>query len=214
MPEVQEHGFIWQNDMSTNVYGANEEELKEIGYTAKMDLPAELNKKDNCDLSFKVSNSENTVCMGDCIRLYDALKCGKPLHMNVLNYEQVGDVKRMKSVVEIDITGADKECFGSVTRDELLELDKLVKSVPQKRKPTPEEHIAMYNLQKSLKIKTGAIYLNIKCNSTQSRLQCSFNKFKKFMDNYPERIIARNKDNEFRGGKVLSEIVSGLRKFK
>jgi hypothetical protein len=71
----------------------------------------------------------------------------------------------------------------------------------------------MYDIKKKLQQLSGAIRLDIKCNSQQSRLQCSFNKFQSFIQNNP-RIVASTNTNEFRGGSITKEIQSSCRKFK
>jgi hypothetical protein len=215
MPAVQQHGFVWQDDLSRNVYGATATELASIGYTAEMDLPASFNKKGNTNVSFKVSNTPNTVCMGDALRNFSSVEPGKVLHLNVLQYEQTGTVKKMKSIVEVNITDLRAALFGQLTKEDIVSLDSLVKSVPKGRKPTPEEHKKMYDLQKELQTKSAAIYLNIKVDSkSQRRLQCSFNHFQAFLEAHPDRVIAKSTTDEFRGGKVLMEIASAPRSFK
>ena len=58
-----------------------------------------------------------------------------------------------------------------------------------------------------------AIHLDIKCNSQQSRLQCSFNHFQEFLAKNPDRIIAQSSSGSFRGGSITEEIASGRRTF-
>ena len=216
MPEVQKHGFSWERNLIKEVYGASEEELKSIKYTNKMDLPAALNRLDHVNLSIKTSCAPNTVCMADCLRIFDSVSKEEPIHMAVLHYQQNDETKTKKltSIVEVNLTNSREALFGSLTRDDIVRLDKLVKSVPQKRKPTPEEHATLYALQKELQAKSGAIYLNIKCNSQQSRLQCSFNKFQEFLTSHKDRVIAESKTSEFRGKTILQEVVSARRQFK
>ena len=214
MPEVQKHGFSWEKDLIHNVYGATEEELKAIHYTDKMDLPSHLNKKEAVDVSLKTTCSANTICMADCLRVYDSVSSGKPLHMTSILYKQNDEIKSLVSVTEVDLTGSVALLFGSLTRSDIESLDRIVKQVPQKRSPTNEEHERMFALQKELQAKSGAIYLNIKCNSQQSRLQCSFNSFQKFLKDYPERVVAHSTTDEFRGGKILTEIKSPRRSFR
>lgn len=217
MSEVQRHGFVWQDDILKNVYGATAEELKLINYGSESDLPGDLNRKNKgVDLSVKVSSSPNSVCMADCIRIYDSISSGKKLHMVVINYQQ-DDVKKIKKIVkitEVNLTNSVKELFGSVTREQLVDLDKAVKAVPQKRKPTSEERERMYTIKKNIESLSGAIRFNIKCNSTQSRLQCSFNKFSDFLKDNPGRIIAQSDNGNFREGTVIEEINSTRRVFK
>lgn len=216
MPEVQAHGFTWESELRTKVYGASEEELAKHTYTAKVDLPATLNRLDHCDLSIKTTCTPNTVCMADCLRTFDAVSSDTPFHMVCITYKQCDTTKSkvLKHIVEVDLTNSRPQLFGSLTRADIEELDTLVKSVPQKRKPTPEEHARMYTLQKNLQARSGAIYLNIKCNSTQSRLQCSFNAFQTFIRENPTRVIAESDTHMFRGGAITPELASARRVFK
>ena len=131
--------------------------------------------------------------------------------MTVVHFKQVGEEKHLESIVQVDLTGSKDILFGTLSREQVAELDTLVKKVPQKRSPSAEEHSAMYTLRDTLKC--PAILLNIKCNSQQSRLQCSFNGFQKFLSENPDRIIAKSQGNIFRGKAIISEIKSGRRVF-
>lgn len=210
MSEVQAHGFSWEKEL-LSIYGATPEEIKEIKYTSKMDLPAALNRINGCDLSIKTTGS-NSVCMADCLRVFDMVS-GPKLHMVVVQYKQIKEIKRVTNIVEVDLTNSRELLFGTITREQIESLDALVKAIPQKRKPTPEEHKHMYSIKKELQKLSGAIRFDIKCNSQQSRLQCSFNKFQLFIKNNP-RIIASSNTNEFHGGSITKEIQSLCRKFK
>jgi len=214
--EVQGHGFSWEKDLLHNVYGVTNEEINAVKYTNKMDLPSALNRLDGCDVSIKTSCSANAVCMADCLRIFDSVTSGEALHMVVVHYKQDDgkNVKGLVSITEVDLTSSGAEMFGTITRPQLEELASAVKSVPQKRKPTAEEYMRIYSLRDILQEKSGALHLDIKCNSTQSRLQCSFNHFQAFLEKYPARIIAHSNTNEFRGGKIAAEIVSSRRTFK
>ena len=214
--ESQKHGLTWEDDFIRNVFHVSDDARKQVKYTAKMDLPSALNKLDGCDVSIKTTGSPNTVCMADCLRVYDSICSNKPLHLLVVIYKQddVNKRKKLMEIIQVDITGLKYILFGGITREEIEELDKAVKRVPQNRKPTPEEHKAMFDIQKILQEKSGEIYFNIKCDSKQSRLQCSFNKFQEFIERNPDKIIARSNTNEFRGGVVSMELESGRRKLK
>jgi hypothetical protein len=213
--EVQAHGFSWEKEIICNVYRAKNEELKEIKYNSKMDLPAKLNRLDECDISVKTSCSQNAVCMADCLRVFDAVSSGKPIHMVVVHYVQDdASIKKITTITEVDLTNSRDLLFGSLTRSQIEELDKVVKSVPQKRKPTEEEYNKMYSLRDDLQKSSGAIHLDIKCNSTQSRLQCSLNRFQQFVEKNSEKIVAKSNTNEFRGGTISSQIISSRRVFK
>ena len=214
--ETQAHGFSWEKELISKVYGATQEELKSIKYTSKIDLPAELNKLDKCDLSIKTSCNLNTVCMADCLRIYDELSSGKPFHLVTVFYKQNDELmtKNIIKICEVNLTGSAALLFGGITRKEIEGLAATVKAVPQKRKPTEEEYTAMYALRDALQPRMGALHLDIKCNSQQSRLQCSFNGFQKFMEDNPNSVVATSNCGEFRGGKIKESVVSSRRKFK
>lgn len=215
MGEVQKHGFLWERDIIRNIYGATEEELSRIKYTSKMDLPGEYNRIDGVALSIKTTSSANTVCMADCIRIYDAVNSDTPFHMTVVQYKQNTEktIKKLDKILEVNLTNSCNLLFGSVTREDILELCNAIKTIPQKRSPTQQERAAIYAIRNRIASQCGAIHLDIKCNSTQSRLQCSFNKFQKFIECNPDRVIAQSDNGEFRGGKVIEDILSGPRTF-
>ncbi len=213
--EVQSHGFSWEKELLTRVYGATLDELAQIPYTSKVDLPASLNRLDGCDLSIKTTGNPRSVCMADCLRVYDAVSSGEPFHLVVILYQQDDELnaKRILSVTEIDLTDSVEELFGSLTRSQLEELDRAVKSVPQKRKPTDDEYKMMYSLRNELQALSGVLHLDIKCNSTQSRLQCSFSRFPLFLSTYPSRMIAQSHSASFRGGELTEVLASSRRVF-
>jgi hypothetical protein len=215
MTEVQAHGFSWEKDILRNVYKLSEETMDIIKYTSKMDLPKEHNALDHVDVSIKTTCSANAVCMADALRIYDAVNSKTPFHMIVVQYKQIDEsTKKLVAITQVDLTDSAKVLFGDLTRDELARLDSLVKVVPQKRKPTPEEYSAMYTLRDTLQSRCGAIHLDIKCNSQQSRLQCSFNHFQQFLEANKNRKIAQSKTSEFRGATIISEVKSTRRVFK
>jgi hypothetical protein len=214
--EVQAHGFSWEKELITKVYGATLEELKGIKYNSKMDLPSALNRLDSCDVYVKTSCRVNAVCMADCLRVYDAVNSGKPIHLVVILYKQddTTNTKKISSIIEVDLTNSRDLLFGTLTRSQIEELDKAVKSIPQKRKPTDEEYKNICSIRDRLQENSGAVHLDIKCNSTQSRLQCSFNHFQTFVQKNAPRVIAKSNTNEFRGGVISGEIKSSRRVFK
>ncbi len=181
--EVQCHGFRWEQEVLKNIYNIT----SKIKYTNEMDLPGELNNGVN--LSIKTTGSYNTVCMADCLRFFDSLQNEK-LHLMVILYKQESDKKVIERVVQLDLTSSTKLLFEDVSRKELEELVKKVKEVPSNRKPTDKEHKEMYKIRDNLQARLKYIKLNIKCNSTQSRVQCSFNKFKKFLEENNALIVS------------------------
>jgi hypothetical protein len=212
--EVQAHGFSWEKDLMRMIYHMTEEEIKSIPYTSKVDIPAAFNRLDHCDVSIKASCNPHMICMADGLRFCDSVRSGTPIHMIVVHYCQLGDIKKIVTITEVDLTDSCEALFGSLTRADIETLDRAVKAVPQKKKPTEEERKTMYDIRDSLQKQSGAIHLDIKCNSTQSRLQCSFNRFQQFLESHPTRIVAKSNTHEFRGGALSPEIVSSRRVFK
>lgn len=213
--EVQGHGKTWENDILINVYKADPEIIKSSNYTQVYDLKAVDNKLNHCNLSVKTTGS-GTVYMGDCLRIFNSVSGGEPYHLVLINYSQRGQYKHVTRILEFDLTGFKEPLFGQLTQEQIKELDRAVKAIPQKHKPTPEERKVLYDLKKTLQPLSGAIGLDIKCNSQQSRLQCSISggKFKELLARFPERVIATSNTNEFRGGIIRESIASDKRTFK
>jgi hypothetical protein len=212
--EVQGHGFSWEKEILTNIFKVPAADLKTINYTSKMDLPASFNPLDQCDVSIKTSGKANAVCMADCLRVFDAVSTSNPFHLIVIHYKQQGAKKKVSTITEVDLTNSRALLFGSLERTQLLELDKAVKAVPQNRSPTIPERTTLYAIRDALQPLSGALHLDIKCNSTQSRLQCSFNKFQAFIAKNPALIVAKSLTHEFRGGMISAELTSLRRVFK
>jgi len=104
------------------VFCATNEELNAIKYNSKIDLPSNLNRLDACAVSVKTSCSQNAVCMADCLRLFDAVSNGNPIHMVVVHYIQDDTNK--------DLTDSHDLLFGSLSRSQMEDLDKVVKEDP------------------------------------------------------------------------------------
>jgi hypothetical protein len=209
--EVQKHGFLWERSLLKNVYGVTDAELAAIKYTNKMDLPANLNKLGQQSLSIKTTGSPNAVCMADALRIFDAVSSKDPFHLVVVTYKQDGVEKNLKSIIEVDLTDSAALLFGTITREQIEDLVKVIKKVPQKRSPTADEYKAIYDLRDSIQTRSLAIHLDPKCNSQQSRLQCSFNRFGQFLAMNPGRIIARSTNGQFRGGSIIETLKSARR---
>jgi len=151
--------------------------------------------------------------MGDMLRVFDSVSSGKQQHLLVMYYKQSGNIKEIKNVIELDITGKRELLFGDLTREDIEELDGSVKVVPHKQHPTKEQHQYMYGIRDEKKKKTGSIIPNIKCDGTQSRLQCSFNKFKNFIDNNPSLVVEQSINNIFHNIEIETRYYSPPRKF-
>jgi hypothetical protein len=214
--EVQAHGFKWEDEIKRNIFHLTDDEIKKVKYTSKFDVPIQHNRLSDHNVSIKTTGTPNTICMADCLRLYDICSSNDPYRMITIVYKQddITKSKRFVEIVEVDLTSSKELLFGDLTRSDIEELDKAVKSVPQKRKPTKEERDNMFDIQARLQKKSGAIYMNIKCDSKQSRLQSSFNKFGKFIEDNPSRVIQKSETPQLYGGSISSILSSGRRVFR
>lgn len=207
----QEHGLVWENDIKKNVYGMTDDEIKNVKSNSIFDLPAEYNRLENTNVSIKTTGNMDLVCMADCLRLFDNVSSGVSYHLVCIYYKQVNGTKIFKSIIEMDITSSRDVLFGTVTREDIEALVHTVKRVPLKRRPSAEEKLEMQRLSHAIQERSGVIKFNIKCDSSQSRLQCSFNKFRKFIMDNPSRIVASSDCTSFRGGEILGQVASGVR---
>jgi hypothetical protein len=191
-----------------------DEEIAQIKYTSKLDLPREFNRIGDFGGSIKTTKTPNKVDMADSLRVYDSMSSDEPLHMIVMQYKQLGGIKQVGEIVEIDLTDAKELLFGNLERADIEELDRAVKAVQKGRQQTAAERNAIQALKMRLNSASGAIHFNPKCDSKgQRRLQCSFNKFQQFMKDHPERIVERGTAAAFRGGAISEEVASGPRVF-
>ena len=227
MPEVQAHGKSWERELATGVFGLTSAEFEAISHTAIHDVPGELNRlTPGVSISVKTTCSPNSVGMGDPLRIFDTVYSAHPIHVVVIVYAQdcAANTKTVELIVEMDITGMGRELFGSLTRADLEELVRRIHAVPKelrgrviidgKKVSAPSAQRTAY-LEKQVELlgKTGALFLNPKVDETNCRLQSSLNKFQKFLTDYPDRIIARSTDGNFRGAKISMVIESSQRKF-
>lgn len=217
MAEVQNHGFIWESDLLRNIYGMTEAEKSQIGYTEKFDLPARFNHLESANISVKCIGEKNAICMGDAVRVFDEVSQleTNDIHLTVIHYKQVGETKEVVSIKELNLTNSKDLLFGSLTREQVIELDRLIKAVPQKRAPTEEEKKAIKLKQSTLNKLSGFLQFNPKVNTQQSRLQCSFSckSFQEFLNKNPGRIVAQSTTNQFRGSAITAVIQAGRRVF-
>lgn len=213
--ETQKHGFVWEDSIKRAVFGLTDAEIVATAYTAKHDIPAAVNRLDpSVNVSVKTTKEAKKVDMADVLRIYDAVSTEK-LHVIILHYHQTTPTtKHLQTIVELDLTSATAELFGTVTAAELTTLRSLIVGIPHGRHATVEEKAAYTVLKKSLEAKGGAIRLHPKIDSkSQRRLQCSFN-WATFAERYPERVVARGSaDGKFRDAVITTIVESGVRQF-
>ena len=213
MPENQAHGKSWEKDIALNVYGVTEEEYDAIPHTARHDIPGELNRLDKgANISIKTTGSD-TVCMADVSRVFENVGNVERLIIVVVMYNQAGPMtKKLKRIIEIDLTKSLELLFGTATIDDINKLVAYVKSIPN---DVTDAHRATYKrMAKEISAKNGGyISYAVKVDSKgQRRVQCCIPKFSKFVKEHPERVIAESQSGEFRGGSIMEEIVSPPRK--
>ena len=138
---VQNHGFFWEHELLVNVYRVDPYELKKVGHTSPFDGPAHLNRLTGIDMSIKTTGNSGTICLGDCLRIYEDVSSGKPYHMTVLHYKQ-DDATKTKNVMwitEIELTSSIQLMFGDLTREDISSLFR--RNVVQQRKNTQQSTI-------------------------------------------------------------------------
>lgn len=183
MPESQQHGFAWENEIKTEVFTMNDV----INYTSPHDVPKELNKFNNREnISIKTTGS-GTVCMGDALRMFQYTTA--ELHTGIIiRYKQEGGTKKLTNVFELDLDNK-LAIWGSVTLRDIQELDRLICSMPHGQRVKSIDD-AIRNKKKELNAKSGLMRFNPKIDSkTQRRLQCS-------ITNFAQSIIVKTSTSE------------------
>ena len=201
MPENQLHGFTWEAEIKTTVFGLD----VAAHYTAVHDIDRSHNRFDaNENISIKTTGG-STVCMGDALRILD-YEPGVLHTAIVVQYEQCADSKVVVCVYELDL-GQRELLWGRVAREEVSELDALVRSMPRGRR-VPEIDAAITAKKNELNAKSGVLKFNPKIDSkTQRRLQCSIPKFADASGLV--RTVAR--DPLVRGIPITASLPSGRR---
>jgi len=211
MPENQLHGFLWEKSIVNHCYKIS----SRISYTEIFDIPHHFNPIDGKNISIKSTGRHNMVCMGDCLRVFDNYKENAHMIVLLFDHDDVNKLKVLRRILEIDLSNSHDTLFGSVTREEIQRLYRMVKSVPVRTRPTEEENRRMSAFRDKLNAKSGAIQFNIKCDSRQSRLQCSFNRFMEFVDSNPQIVIAdQPPEIPFRNALIPKSIPSTRRERK
>lgn len=220
MPENQGHGKIWEKDLGLNVYKATREELDTVSHTAPIDIPSNFNRIDGIDISIKVSGKD-TIDMADVVRVFDEVSNDQKIHMTVVHWEKKdATTKKLKSITEVDLTKSVTLLFETVTREQLVELVKITKTVGKVRHDVSAEQRASqissaYAMRDELHKISGIMHFHLMFyTNNPSRVQGQFTQFSKFVKENPERLIASSENGEFRGGKITEEITSTPRQRK
>ena len=201
MPENQQHGFLWESEIKTKVFGLDDSDP----YTAVHDVDRcrnTLNPNEN--VSIKTTGSD-TLCMGDALRVFD-YEAGVQHTCIAVRYDQHETEKRLNKVYELDLMQR-QLLWGTITKEDIESLDSLVRSMPAGNR-VPDIDRAIKQKKKELNAKSGAIRFNPKIDSkNQRRLQCSIPKFA----SYPTLIKSVCSDPLVRGIAIAASILSGRR---
>jgi hypothetical protein len=201
MPENQQHGFLWESEIKTKVFGLTGPDP----YTAVHDVDRSRNTLNpNENVSIKTTGSD-TLCMGDALRVF-AYEDGVDHTCIAVRYAQAAEQKTLTQVYEIDLMQREM-LWGSVTKGDIERLDTLVRSMPAGSR-VAEIDRAITQTKKELNAKSGAIRFNPKIDSkNQRRLQCSIPKF----PTYPALIKSASTEPLVRGIAIGASILTGRR---
>ena len=202
MSESQSHGFLIQNQILKKYYDYIE--LDSSRYTSKYDLCSEYNNvdPDRCNISIKSTVSKKRVDMGDALRVFNSSKEDN-LNMIVVHLVQDETKKKIVSVVQVNLTSQRELLFGEILCSDIETLKFMVKQKDMENEAR--------EFTKHLNQKLKYIQLNIKIDTKQRRLQCSFFNFPAFLLENQSLIVHQSNGPVFRGVK-LDDVVSGKRK--
>jgi hypothetical protein len=190
MVRSQEFGFVIENILRTKVFDLPEK----LNDTKQYDIPAEENKFDSTEnISIKTSGS-NTICLGDCLRIFNS-----ETTLILIMYKQLDSKRKITEIIEVTLNQDFKRIlFGSITELELKTLVSYIKAIPA-GKASSETKKTYKKMASQLK---GLIRINPKVDSKkQRRLQCSIPKIQKLLEQYPQFIRSRSQDT-LRGIKI------------
>ncbi len=210
MPEVQRHGFDFENWIKETFFTFNP-----IKYTEKWDVPADLNTStaipaefQRLPVSIKTSKYGSPIGFGDAVRQFDN---DEDFLLIVGFWKQDGGYKNFVSVEAVKVTVDDwKKLFLPLIEGDVKNLDSTIKDRSidywEARKRAREE-------KKTPKFKSASIVLNPKIDSKdQRRLQCSL-PFTVFWNNFAKKPLYSDSDCELFGVKVPNPFLSASRTF-
>jgi hypothetical protein len=198
MPENQQHGFVWEKDIRTNVFLLD----GNLPYTATHDIPKEQNRFDPTENISIKTTGRTTIDLGDALRVFRYTPEDRHT-MVVIHYQQQEDRKVLRNLYEVDLNQRDV-LWGTVTEEDIQQLNDLIRNVPAGQRTTD----TIKAKKKELNAKSGVIQFNPKIDSkTQRRLQCSIPKFQACQS------ILRTSTTEpiLRGIAIAAYVVSGRR---
>ncbi|HOE63397.1 MAG TPA: hypothetical protein PKW18_08390 [Candidatus Sumerlaeota bacterium] len=208
MPEVQKHGFAFQEWIKTEFF-----ENFQSNYSDKWDIPKEYNHNHKIPqeywrlpVSIKTAKNKSPIGFGDAIRQYDI---DSDFILIVGFWKQIGGDKYFVSVEAKKIKASFwKSLWVPLKRDELLYLDTTIKD-------TSKHYFDVRKEAQEIKrsFPPTKITLNPKIDSKkQRRLQCSL-LFNIFWEDIIQKNAYENLDTSFWGMKVPNPFKSPPRTF-
>lgn len=207
MPRSQEFGFFIENLVRTRIHGLPEKSND----TGIHDIPKEENCLDPTETQSIKTTGNNAIDCGDVLRVYDYNRAEKHT-MIVFRYDQEAAIRRVKEVLEIQLTAELMDAlFGKVSRAEIEALDTYVKSIPKNAR-TEEHQMTYKKMAQDLKARSGGwISYAPKVDSrAQRRLQCSIRDLDAFVAKYPQ-FIKKTQGCSLRGYELPAEHPFGRR---
>lgn len=183
--EVQQHGLGFEHWVADTFFGGH----RASGPTDKWDIPAAANvDHGHVPVNPKAVKFGQAVGMGDALRQYDI---DEPFLLIVGFWEQQGEDKKFVQALTLHITPEHwRKLWGSVTRDDLVALDKLVKDTSLSIKEARREALRR---KRQPPFSEAVIQVNPKIDKAQRRLQCSISQARLFDEFAPETSRARQK---------------------
>ncbi len=215
MPEVQKHGFVFQQWVMDTFFPANKEDANGAeSYTAKWDVPKECNNSSkipaefrHIPVSIKSVKYGTPVYFGDALRQYDISEN----FLLIVGFwkQQDPEHKRFVAIEYCRISAVLwRSLWNPLCRNSIAELDRLIKS------SCDHYSILRKKAQKYKKtLPACSMVLNPKIDSkTQRRLQCSI-RFKLFWGLVLEKEPALNPSPALWGCAFSNPIFSPVRQF-
>jgi hypothetical protein len=210
MPEVQKHGFDFENWVKDSFFGQIL-----VTYTEKWDIPAQFNLSNGVPAELRgLPVSVKTCKYGGQIGFGDALRQhgnAEDFLLVVGFWEQAGAYKNFVAVEGVKVTTAAwRSLFFPLKEEDIKKLDALIKNRDLHYTDVRQQAQAIKKLDNYINTK---IVLNPKVDSkNQRRLQCSV-PFNVFWSEFAKKPAYKNVDCELFGKKVPNPLLSSARVF-
>ncbi len=164
--EVQQHGLVFEQWVSDTFF----EGYRSAGYTQRWDIPAAANRRHGgVPVNPKFTKHGTAVDLGDALRQH---AIDEAFLLVIGFWRQEGGHKRIVNLLAPEISPERwRRLWGPVTREDLLQFDRLIKDSPLPLKELRREAL---RIKRGPPFNQAVIQLNPKIGSDgQRRLQCS-----------------------------------------